>query len=208
MKKISLVLGALVVCVAVAACGDDDSGASNKGGGGSASTCDPANTSGGDTPECLAYSKCEQQACDAEYKQCLGPGYASGQFGGECSEYMSCVAQCNCDKACTQQCFPKLAGACQTCFTGTLGACTQSNCQAEQKACSDSQKGAGGAGGTNGSGGAGGTSSGAGCAELSTCCPQLQNADQKSSCEQLVATKADAQCGAVLQGFKSGALCK
>lgn len=65
--------------------------------------------------EVKEYGTCVASACKSEYASCFGPGYASGQFSGPCSSYLSCTSQCSCgDQGCYSAC--TVSTECSTCM--------------------------------------------------------------------------------------------
>ena len=141
-----------------------------------------------------AYATCIVQACDAQYKQCFGDGYASGSFGGACADLMSCSAACqSCDQACLQACSDKdLTGACKDCIVGpiancAIGAITGGTCKLP---CVES-------------------TSGGACDDLQACCDSLSGAAQ-TECQTThdqVSLGGDTACGAALTGYKASGQC-
>jgi hypothetical protein len=178
--------------------GDDDDGAGGNGGKKSSnlSAADVAGgacemMSGGDDSECKGvdeYSECTQNKCAAEYKTCLGAGYAKGDFsGGKCETYFSCIndSKDKCQNDCERD------AACTACFVSTLATCVASagctypTCTTGGNAGKGSATG-GGSGGSGESGKSGGTAgiTGTGnktCKELESCCNSLP-ASQKEPC--------------------------
>lgn len=140
-----LVVSLLTLGTFTTACDSDDPGdpsgnntAGSSGAAGSNSGSGGCEDGGNSTPECEAYGKCATTNCDAEYKQCMGDGYASGNWGGACEELMKCVTNCGCDKDCSAKCKPSTE--CTSCQGTTIGQCVMSKCQSEQQACGSSQK--------------------------------------------------------------------
>jgi hypothetical protein len=143
---------------------------------------------------CPDYTACVENACSAEYEQCMGAGYKQGDFtGGACADWLDCTTACNCDQACAAACTQ--SSACTSCLTGTIGNCVfGSNCLGLALACSGNGAGGSGSGGA-GSGGAGngaGGDLGVGgipgldgaktCADLQACCA-TKSGDAKQTCD-------------------------
>lgn len=186
------------------ACKGDGDGSGGGGSGGSTPIVLPSSngqscstdSSCTDQAAVNAYSACIQGACAAEYKQCLGPDWESGTFGGDCKDLMECASQCtDCDQSCIDACTGKyLAGACQGCFTGPLASCavgaiTGGTCQIP---CGPDL------GGTSGA-----------CADLEACCNSLSAAEQTSCLSTYAQLKVggDIACSAALSGYKSSGQC-
>jgi len=178
-----LVPAVLVLFGAAFALGSCSSG-SSKGTAGSGVNCAISRMAGTSCTEAQTkpYSDCLLTACDAQYRECLGPSYQSGTFSGTCAVYMGCLSKCACqDTACSTACGLPDA-ACLTCLQGTT-TCAQT-CTAP--VCTGT--GTGGSGG--GLGGASGTG-GACIASLQACCDAAPESNK-------------ANCQATVSGYVSG----
>lgn len=190
MRIRNLLLFAMVMGLAVVACGSDDS----EGSGGSSGSCSNSVTGNDDCPE---YVSCAENKCKAEYKQCLGDNFMSADFSGSpCESYMTCVLGCDCDQSCLSNCYANMPADCKNCMTGPLTSCVSSNCSAELQQCA-------------GTGGTGGSSSGGTCADLAACCSSLSGSDQTQCQSTYDSVKAggDAACGTLLQTYQASGKC-
>ncbi len=79
--------------------------------------------SGGLCNGVVAYEACLQDACDAEYRACLGEGYRSGAMTGPCAQSVRCAQACACDDACLAACADQQDASCGECIRGLLHSC-------------------------------------------------------------------------------------
>jgi hypothetical protein len=186
-------------------CGSSGDAGNNGTNGMNALACPSSSSSGCTAEQNKTYSDCVINACDAQYKSCLGNDYKSGTFGGPCASYFSCVTKCGCtDQACRTACM--IPAECQTCIVGQLAPCVVgAACTAPT--CNGGSGGAGGAGGAGGGGGGGGT-----CADLAACCAAMTNAQIKMACmAQYNAVKGaggDPACNSVVSAYRAAGQCK
>jgi hypothetical protein len=184
-KRCHLLVGATLVVLANACSSSTDETPSNgaSSSGGSSSSIKSCPAAGGGQSSCPqseldAYARCATDNCDAEYKECYGAGYASGNFSGPCGAQVTCTNKCDCaDDACRKACVSD--AACNTC-SQKLAQCILGKCKLP---CQGAQKT---------------------CADLQACCAKIADATKKSQCEaQLDAVKAagDIGCNAVHAGF-------
>lgn len=176
------------------ACSSDDT--SSTGSGSSALSC-PQQGSTCSAAENDTYSSCIQNACDAQYKECLGPSYRSGSFSGVCADYLNCTSKCNCDAACRQKC--TISAECTSCFLKTQtcsGTCKAPAC-------------ASGGGGTGTGDGGGGGGGGADCAGLEACCNTMSGAEKDQCTSMYNAVKSSAAaCDAAVKSYQNSGKCK
>lgn len=179
-------------------CGDDDDeGTGSKPSAAeyaSGEACAPEGQGAAADCDTSDYSECLQTQCEAEYKDCLGNGYASGNFaGGRCKEMLDCVMAA--PDPCMNDC--EISDDCTACF-GEIATCALgSSCALPE--C------AGGGGPTPGP-----TGSGGGCAALDDCCASMQDADQQEQCTQqadAVRAGGDAVCDAALSIYQASGTC-
>lgn len=71
----------------------------------------------------VAYETCLQDACDAEYRACLGDGYRTGVMTGPCARAVRCAQACACEDACLAACADQQDGSCGECIRGLLHSC-------------------------------------------------------------------------------------
>lgn len=169
----------------------DGGGTGNGDGNGSGfKDCSGGNGSGEESKctqqELQAYSSCISTNCDSTYKECYGDDYKSGSFSGACGDYIGCINACACsDVSCYQKC-PQPSAACTSC-SEKLSTCSQ-KCTVPDCMKPDIDSG---------------TGNGKTCADLSTCCEGIEDADMKSACEQAAAGGNETVCSSLY-----GSLCK
>lgn len=208
------VLGFGLFVAAAIGCGSSG-GAGNDGGGsggGNGNMCVP-NSGTCTQSELNTYNNCVQNACNTQFVTCYGTGYKSGSFSGPCGSYMQCQSACACtDTACRNAC--TIPATCTSCLT-TIGTCTVS-AACTVPAC----LGGGFDGGIPGlDGGIPGLDGGfpfdgnfpfdAGnytCADLTTCCNAIADAQQKQACQLIVSLNNTQACSAAVGTYK-GTLC-
>lgn len=173
------------------------------GGGGNACNPDPSTGGTGGSEECAELGECVQRECSAEYKECMGPNFASGDFrGGVCEDYMECVNDCNsgddCDLGCVLECLENVSTECQSCLT-EAGECSAEACPDEYEACNGSEQPTGG----TGSGGDGT------CTDLEECCNSLEDDAQDACLATLEAVQqgGDQACAIMLASYQGAGAC-
>jgi hypothetical protein len=198
--------------------GGSSSGGSSSGGSSSGGSSSGGSSSGG-FKQCASptqsscsqadldtYNNCVLAACDADYKECYGSNYKSGDFsGGSCSSLIACESKCACnDTACSAACLKGPDGGiaidptCSAC-SQKLGTCV-SGTTCTVPACMKT----GSSSGTSGTSGSSG-SSGQTCATLQACCDKITDATFKSACQSAhdSASGNDATCNTLYPSFKS-----
>ena len=179
MTRIGLLF---VLFAAMLSCGSDDSsssggtqGAGASGNGGNAGnngsrspTGDCSSSSSGSGGSCAGeqeYQDCMMNACDTQYKQCLGDNYQSGSFGGQCQSEITCLMGCSCgDSSCELNCYQSMSEDCKTCFEAADACVNQSGCQEPDCSSNGGSSGAGGSSGSSGNAGASGNGGASGSA--------------------------------------------
>ena len=162
-------------------------GATGSGGGGAAGVdaknptllC-PPDSSTCTQAEWGAYSTCVANACDSQYRVCLGASYRSGVFAGACQPWAQCLAACGCgNPGCRSTC-PAQTAECATCYAGASGClltCTIPSC-----AFTAADAGTPGDARTPGDAAAADSGTGAGCAGLMSCCNSIADPGQRADC--------------------------
>jgi hypothetical protein len=211
MKTAHVVLG-LVFAGAIAGCGSSSGSGSGDGGGGSGGTgggnmCTPTPAGTSCTQaELNAYSNCLQNACNSQYVTCFGPSYKQGVPGGTCSSYAQCQNACGCtDAACRNAC--TVPAACMTCLS-TIATCSLgANCTIPPCALGDASIPTFDGNIPGLDGGFPFDAGNATCADLTSCCNAITEANTKMACQQVVATGQNQVCSASLGTFRSAGLC-
>lgn len=208
-SALTIVLGAAASLALLACKPDDPAGAGGSGGSGgtpAASTpvvlpptsngksCQTASSSCTDQASIDAYGECVVKTCDPQYKQCFGNDYATGTFGGACSDWMGCASTCkDCDQACLTACSDQhFVGACKDCVLGpifdcVLDAITTKKCDLP---CVPS-------------------SMGGSCDKLKDCCASLP-ADKEPDCTSTynqISIGGDQACQSALNVYQQGGTC-
>jgi hypothetical protein len=201
-------LGLSMVSMCVVGCGGDDSDDSSPQSSSSSSLSAAELAAGGCNEEmgmqdsdCDAYVECATNHCQAEYQQCLGEDYESGDFSsGTCESFISCSLDA--DDPCENSCSPDQA--CISCFI-TLGQCVSAACSAELQEC-----GGGSASQTQPSGAGSVEFGDATCEDLKACCDSLSGTDQADCNQQYMAlaTAGDIGCAASLSIYQAAQLCQ
>jgi hypothetical protein len=209
-------------------CGGGDGGGSINSKGRNTVTGECSAQSQGET--CTgeaAYEACIKSKCDAQYKACLGSGYASGSYSGPCGPMANCLLNCPCDAtadSCEMNCFQQITPECMTCGQGIemcerTSGCTEPVCTPITATATGTSTGTGTSSGsatktsTSFNTGTGTSASTGNCAALQACCKQLVAAGgpQAAQYEQLCNSYAnvpDATCLQVLTGYRQNGLCK
>jgi hypothetical protein len=180
-------------------CGDDDDdeGTGSKPSAAEFASGEACAEEGAGAPadcDTTEYGECLQMQCEAEYKDCLGNGYASGNFaGGRCKEMMDCAMAA--PDPCTADCAP--SDDCTSCMLEIANCSFGSSCELPE--C------AGGGGSTP----SGSTGSGGGCAALDECCASMTGDQQDQCTQQADAVRAggDAVCDAALSIYQASGTC-
>ncbi len=201
-------LGLSLLSVCFAACGDDsggDGGSSDKSSNLSAEelAAGGCNEDMGmdDSSECDAYIECAADSCQAEYRECLGEDYESGDFsGGACEEFISCATEA--DDPCENSCTPDQE--CTNCFI-SLGQCVSMACAEELEECSGASSPSG-----SPSGEIPAEFGDATCEDLEACCDSLSGTDQSDCNDQFMQVQAagDLGCAAALSIYQAAQLCQ
>ena len=156
-------------------------GSTSTGGTGGVS-CNPMMQGmGGMGATCPAFTNCIESKCKTQLDTCQSAS-------GVCADYANCVNPCNCDQACIDKC-PAPSTACMGCLT-TAENCILSQCLNDALSCG-AGSGGDGAGGTFNLGDAGTHT----CADLTTCCATISDAQQKTQCQMVADQKIDLFCG-------------
>ncbi len=114
-----------------------DVGAGARGGTGGGTVGSMGGAGSACSDACSEVVSCLANACRNEVERCLGPNFAQAEPGqGECPEYLGCVAECQCDQACANDCRPQDTGACSSCL-GAMASCQLRNCSSQTQACVD-----------------------------------------------------------------------
>jgi hypothetical protein len=136
--------------------------------------------------EALRYQTCLYTACDAQYRGCYGPDYASQVYqGAPCSSYQACIDACGCNTTCQTACGDAPSG-CIACLSGALNQCLLlvecplPECRTDA-----------------------GVHAGA-CSSLAACCSGLSDERNRSQCMTLynnLSPSGDDICAGVLSSF-------
>lgn len=93
----------------------------------------------GDNEQCPEYVSCVDTNCGTQYETCFGPGYLSGNFGGTCADYMSCINACECDdQDCQTDCYNTHAAMgtpCGDCLLNEIAICVVNSCSDAAMSC-------------------------------------------------------------------------
>lgn len=204
MKMVGLTL-TMLMALGLGGCGDDDAageeGGGNGTGAGTGGGAGRGSTSSGSTADDIAmcmmmgtsgtsdcegideYTACVQEACDAQYKTCLGQNYESGDFSGG-----MCESLADCTETASDPCTCDADAECINCFIENLVSCSMT--------CPLPDCTGGGGGGSAGAGGL--PSSDKTCDDLEACCNSLDGAT-KDAClmnYNLIKGSGDLVCSA------------
>jgi hypothetical protein len=169
--------------------GNKSSGGSTSASGGSTSSGQAGGTPVGSGGACGLTADPMSQVCPAGQTcietKCKNEADAATSTSGACGSAIQCEDACNCDETCI--------GACaQSTECGTLrqdfATCVQSSCLTELLSCLGT--------GTGGTGASTKT-----CADLSTCCATLTDADEKANCTRVVSLQTELVCGLAYPNF-------
>jgi hypothetical protein len=133
----------LTISATLAACGggNGNGGTGGTGGGGGGGNGGGGQCLGGtctqaDQAAVNQYNSCVQDACDAQFRACYGPNFATGgAASGACGAYATCTNACGCNasSACVQAC-GQPSSECLSC-TVTLGSCILGASSCTRPAC-------------------------------------------------------------------------
>src|SRR5262249_11219160 len=151
------------------------------------------------TAECQQVTTCLMNACDAPLKQAFGAGYATGEVGGDCVAWYTCVANGGCTQAAGQSCISQATPTCQSELQAVQN-CVGGSCAAEKQACINSLSMSASVSASTG----GGTA----CMSLVACCQQLpQGSPEQQQCAGEASSNIDAICQSVLMEYQAQNLC-
>jgi hypothetical protein len=197
-----------------AAGGGGGAGGGGSGGGGSgaggAQNPNPTGLCPSDGATCTqaewnAYTACVADACDSQYRTCLGADYRSGTYAGPCGPWAQCLSACGCGNAGCRAGCPAQTAVCATCYANVsscLVSCTI-------PACAFAARDAG-ATPDAGSGGGADAGNGGGCAELMACCNAMPDPSNKADCMDtygMIVSLGERACGQVLDEYRMLGFC-
>jgi hypothetical protein len=185
-------------------------GGAGGGSGGALANPNPTGLCPGGTATCTdaewnTYTTCVANACDAQYRLCLGVSYRTGVYAGPCGPWAHCLSACGCGNAGCRAACPAQTAECASCFSSASSCLVDCNIPMCAVATAPD------AGTHPDAAGARDAATGANCAGLAACCNAIADPTQQSDCQDTydaVAASGDRACGQILDEFEAIGYCR